>query len=135
MPSSEGEQLVTLEQLIFLHIVVIVEFGGLSGLRDRGLAESALAWPLAGFGGESIFSTPFERAAALMEALIRNHPFVDGNKRVAVMAAAFWLEQEGFGLEVDQDELVDVTLNVVTHAIGVEELAVWLKSHSAPPKI
>jgi death-on-curing protein len=65
-----------------------------------------------------------------MKALLRNHGFVDGNKRVAVMAAGFWLEREGYTLAADQGELVEITVAVVEHRMSLEELAAWLERNS-----
>jgi death-on-curing protein len=126
------QPLITFEQLVYLHTVAIVEFGGREGVRDGGLLEAALARPLTGFGGESLYATPFARAAALFEGLIRNHGFVDGNKRVAVLAAAFWLEREGYTLTATQDDLVQVTLAVVKHRLSLDALAGWLETNSVP---
>src|SRR5579859_1629242 len=92
LPRADGPDRLTIEQLLWLHTVAITEFGGASGVRDRGLLESALARPLAAFGGHRPFETPLARAAALAEALIQNHGFVDGNKRAAVYAMGWWLE-------------------------------------------
>jgi death-on-curing protein len=135
LPTSDSDPhrpVVTLEQLVYLHTVAIIEFGGREGMRDPGLLKAALARPLAGFGGKNLYTTPFARAAALFEGLIRNHGFVDGNKRVAVLAAAFWLEREGHTLTATQDNLVQVTLAVVEHRLSLDALASWLKANSAP---
>jgi len=107
-----------------------VEFGGSDGIRDRGLLESALARPLASFGGENLYATAFERAAALMESLIRNHGFVDGNKRVAIMATAFWLEREGYLLEADEEDLYLTTMAAAEGRIALEEIAGWLERNA-----
>jgi len=124
------EGLVTLEHLIFLHTVAIEEFGGSHGLRERGRLEAAVARPLSGFGGELVFTTPFSRAAALLEALIQGHPFIDGNKRVAVMAAGFWLEREGYELNCSNEELYETAIAVIAHQMDLETLARWLQDHS-----
>jgi death-on-curing protein len=121
-----------LHQLIFLHTVAIVEFGGAEGIRDRGGLESALARPLAGFGEERPYRTPFQRAAALMEGLLRNHGFIDGKKRVAVLAASFWLEREGYELTAPSDDVVDVTLAVIDRRLSLEELGEWLERFTRP---
>jgi len=122
--------LLTLEELVFFHTVAIDEFGGATGIRDRGALESALARPAARFGSQRVYKTPFQRAAALMEALIQNHGFVDGNKRTAIMAAAYWLEREGFRLDANQDELVRVVIDIATHKVDLETLASWLERNS-----
>src|SRR5579883_2836019 len=109
------QPLVTLEHLLFLHAVAIEEFGGSDGLRDPGRLEAAVARSLSGFGDHALFTTPFERAAALMEALVRGHPFVDGNKRVAVLAMGFWLDREGYELICSNEELYFFTKEYSDH--------------------
>lgn len=105
-------------------------YGGAEGVRDRGILESALARPHSGYGGHRPFATPFHRAAALWVALSMNHGFVDGNKRTAVMAAAFQLRQEGFRVSVPDEELVAAALQVVDHRMDVAELGAWLEANS-----
>ncbi len=135
MPNSErlvpDRPLVSIEQLVFLHTVAILEFGGAEGIRDRSLLKAALARPLSGFGDVRLYTTPFERAAALMEALIQNHGFVDGNKRTAVMAAAFWLEREGYTLTASPDALVETALSLAEHRLSLQDVACWLETNSA----
>lgn len=108
------------------------EFGGLGGLRDAGALRAAVARPRTGFGDRELFATPFARAAALMDAIVQNHPFVDGNKRTGLLAAAFALEREGFELTADQAELVEVTVGLATHAVSLEELTRWLEDRIRP---
>ena len=86
--------------------------------------------PLATAGGTEAYPTPFARAAALAESLIRRHPFVDGNKRTAIMAMAFWLEREGFQLNADPGDLPDLALDLATGAMPVQELGAWLEDHA-----
>lgn len=115
-----------------VHVRLIKEFGGGLGVRDPGLIESSLHRPLASFESHLVYPTPHERAAVLWLGLIRNHGFVDGNKRTATAAMARWLEQEGFHLRSGQDELVEVAVGIATKELEVEAVAVWLVSHSEP---
>ena len=130
MPKAEQgdpRRLVTLAELLWLHTVAVVEFGGSDGVRDRGLLESALARPLAGFGGRHLYETACLRAAALAEALIQNHGFVDGNKRAAMYAMALWLERESLILNAEQDELVEFAVGLAVHRIDLATAAKWLE--------
>jgi death-on-curing protein len=120
------------EDILFLHTVATQEFGGLQGLRDAGALRAAVARPRAGFGGRELFATPFARAAALMDAIVQNHPFVDGNKRTGLLTAAFALEREGFELAANRAELVEVTVGMATHAVSLEKLTRWLQERSRP---
>lgn len=114
-----------------MHAVAVEEFGGSTGVRDRNLLESALARPLATFGGKNLYATPFKRAAALAESLVMNHGFVDGNKRTAMYAMAAWLEREGYAINAARGELRDLALSIASHGITTERIASWLEKRSS----
>jgi len=115
-----------------MHTVAVTEFGGSQGIRDRGLLESAIARPLASFGGKNLYGTPFRRAAALAESLVLNHGFVDGNKRTAMYAMGAWLEHEGYVFEAARGELRDLALAIAGHELSTEQAATWLEERSKP---
>ncbi len=123
---------VTVEDVLFFHYDVITLDGGASGIRDEGALEAAVARPLAGFGGEERFPTPFAKAAALMESIIQRHPFVDGNKRTGLKSGVFSLFLEGYELTPSPQELTDITLEVAEHRLDVDGLATWLEEHVRP---
>jgi death on curing protein len=133
LPTSEQgsvKPLISLEGLVWMHTVAVEEFGGSNGIRDRGLLESALARPLASFGGKNLYDTPFKRAAALAESLVLNHGFVDGNKRTAMYAMAAWLEREGYVIEAERGALRDLALSIASHELSTEQIAAWLEQRS-----
>lgn len=136
MPTSEkgpAKPLLNLEELVWLHAVAVEQFGGSSGFRDRGLLESALARPLATFGGKQLYPSPFKRAAALAESVVLNHGFVDGNKRTAMYAMAAWLDREGYTIEAARGELRDLALAIAQRKLGIEEIATWLEKRGRRP--
>lgn len=94
MPDRELRHL-DVEAVLAIHAEVLAAHGGLPGLRDKGLLESAVAAPKASFGGQPLISGPVEVAAAYLFYLCRNHPFADGNKRTALAAALVFLEANG----------------------------------------
>lgn len=118
--------------LLFLHERLIAEFGGSPGLRDEGGLLAALARPRATFGGQPLYPSLFEKAAALLESLCVNHPFVDGNKRVAFSAAGLLLELNGWRLTASPDEAEPFILAVASGKRGKEEIRIWLERHAAP---
>jgi death on curing protein len=124
--------LLSLEELVWMHTVALTEFGGSQGIRDRGLLESAIARPLASFGGKDLYDNPFKRAAALAESVVLNHGFVDGNKRTAMYAMAAWLEREGYVFEAARGELRDLALAIAAHGLSTEQVATWLERRSKP---
>ena len=104
-----------MEAVIAIHAEVLAAHGGLPGLRDRGLLESAVAAPQASFGGKPLINNPIEIAAAYLFYLCRNHPFADGNKRTALATALVFLQANGRlpDTGVPQRQLADWELLVV----------------------
>jgi death-on-curing protein len=117
--------------VLFLHARLIEETGGSHGVRDVALLESAVARPQATFEGVDLSPELFYKAAALMDSLIHNHPFIDGNKRTGISAVALFLRQNGRYLTATNSELEAFTLYVTESRPDVSEIADWLKTHSA----
>jgi death-on-curing protein len=113
--------------VLALYDGLVADFGGSSGLRDRGNLEAAVARPAMTFGGEDLYADLAAKAAALMHSLVLNHPFVDGNKRIGVHAAEFFIGRNGGVLEASDDELETLTLAVAEGKIAVEALAIWFR--------
>lgn len=120
------------EQLLFIHARLIEETGGSHGVRDLGMLLSAAGRPQASFDGQDLYSDLFSKAAALMESLIRNHPFVDGNKRTGVTAAGLFLRRNGYRLTANNTDLVSITMEIDQSQSDVEELAIWFRDNSQP---
>ncbi len=117
----------SIDQVLALHEDLVGAFGGIAALRDRGLLESALARPAMTFGGDDLYQGLADKAAALMHSLVLNHPFVDGNKRIGVAAAEFFLERNGQRLEASDDDFEAMTLAVAEGKVPVEALAIWFR--------
>lgn len=120
----------TAEQVLFIHSRLIDEAGGSHGLRDLGLLQSAVSRPKATFGGEDLYPDIFQKAAALMESLIKNHPFIDGNKRTAISSTGIFLRMNGYTLETSQKELEGFTLDMATGKASLNDAAKWFKQYS-----
>ena len=114
-------------QILLLHELQISRFGGARGLRDRGGLESAIARPAMTFGGEDLYPDIAAKAAALMHSLAMNHPFVDGNKRVAASAAELFFELNGQRLDAQDSDLEELTLTVACGELDAESLAIWFR--------
>lgn len=108
------------------HDMLIARFGGLEGLRDEGLLESALARSLhlVNYGDPSIF----DLAAAYAHGIVKNHPFLDGNQRSSLMAAAMFLEVNGWTFQAPEEQAVLQTLALAAGEIDADEFAAWLKA-------
>jgi death-on-curing protein len=114
-------------QVLRLHGKQIAVFGGLGGLRDTGYLESAVARPQMTFGGEDLYPDIPAKAAALMHSLVMNHPFIDGNKRIGVMAMELFLLVNSCELEAGDEEIEELTMAVARGEVEAEALAIWLR--------
>ena len=110
-----------------IHAAVIAAFGGLDGIRDLGLLESAVAAPQATFGGQSPYASVAEVAAAYLFYLCRNHPFLDGNKRVGMTSAIVFLRLNGIEPAPDSADWEALMLDVAASRIDREETTARLK--------
>ncbi|HEX7176482.1 MAG TPA: type II toxin-antitoxin system death-on-curing family toxin [Pyrinomonadaceae bacterium] len=124
----------TLKELIELHRRLIEQSGGSPGIRDLGLLESAMAQPLMTFGGEDLYPTVVEKASALGFSLIKNHPFVDGNKRAGHAAMEVFLVLNGHEIDAGVDDQEGVILRLAAVEMGREEFTDWLRAHVAEKK-
>lgn len=106
------------------------ETGGSPGLRDEGLLRSALARPQASFGGHDLYPTVFEKAAALLESLVRNHPFLDGNKRMAWECFDLFLEVNGRRITASHDQSFKIMMQIIERQLTVQDIAEWLANHT-----
>jgi death on curing protein len=119
----------TLDEVLALHADQIERYRGSPGVRDLGLLESALATPRASFGGEYLHGSLPEMAAAYLFHLVRNHPFMDGNKRAGLAVALAFLGLNGLWLEADPDELAALVVSVAEGKTTKAELAEFLRQH------
>ena len=120
----------TAEQVLFIHYRLVGETGGEHGVRDLGLLESAVARPQATFDQQELYPDLFEKAAAFMESLINNHPFVDGNQRTGIACAVLFLQQNGISFSAKNADLEKFTLRVASSKAGRSEITTWLKKYS-----
>jgi death-on-curing protein len=115
---------------MFIHYGLIKETGGSQGVHDLSALLSAVGRLQCSNNEEDLYPGHFSRAAALLDSLIRNHPFVDGNKRIGMAAAALYLRRNSGLLETSDAELVRFTMGVAQSQFNLEEIAAWLKENS-----
>lgn len=120
----------TAEQVLFLHSRITSETGGSHGMVRLALLESAIGRPMATFGGRELYGDLFTKAAILMNSLVRNHPFIDGNKRTAVAAAALLVRRNGFRVVMSSAELEDLALAAAVGSLTVADMANGLRTGS-----
>lgn len=113
----------TAEEALEIHKLLIAQFGGQTGLRDRGLLESALFRPQSGY-----YDNIFVQAAALLESLCTNHPFVDGNKRVAWTLTKTFLLVNRQHLKVPADEAEDFLIQqIIKNSVDLAVIGKWIQ--------
>lgn len=123
-------QYLTAEDVLVLHDRVIEETGGAHGVRDIGLLVAAVERPRMRFGDKELYPSVFVKAAALFESIGRNHAFIDGNKRTAVLATARFLFLNGYTLYVTNRDLEQFVLSAIARKFAVKKIASWLKRHA-----
>jgi len=120
-------EFLTLDEVLGIHADQIRVYGGSSGVRDLELLRSALAMPETTFDGQFLHPSVFEMAAAYLFHIARNHPFVDGNKRTALMCALVFLGLNGERLQADPDDLYQWVDGVAAGTVDKAEVTVFLK--------
>lgn len=116
-----------IDHLLRIHHSLIERYGGIDGLRDAGLLQSAVAMPQASFEGAFLHHDLFEMAAAYLFHIVQNHPFLDGNKRTGTAAAIIFLAVNEIELHADEEALVELTLSVANGKSDKREIAAVLR--------
>lgn len=120
----------SLEQVLFIHQQMIEKYGGSQGVRDPNLLEFSIVKPRISAFGEEVYPTLFLKLAAILHALIRNHTFVDGNKRTAFGAMHLMMLQNGYDLTSSTNQEVQLCLDAAMGKLTIEEIADWIEKHA-----
>lgn len=115
------------QQILKLHNQIINEFGGIHGIRDERLLDSALANPLQTFAGLDLYPTCVDKAVQLCYGLIKNHPFLDGNKRIALHSMLILISINGLKIEIAHNELTDIIFKVADGSFNSSDLLQLLR--------
>lgn len=119
----------TKEQIMMLHRALITESGGSVEIRDEGLLDSAINAPFQTFGGDELYPSLLEKASRLGFGLIKNHPFVDGNKRIGTHAMLVFLAVNHIELQYEDLELIHLILGIAAGEFDEAYLLAWLQQH------
>jgi death on curing protein len=117
--------------VLTIHADLLQRYGGEPGLRDPGLLESALAQPRMTAGGREIHKTLFDKAAAYGYHVCNNHPFMDGNKRVAFVLMDVFLQRNGWEIISSEEEAYTMMISLASGRLSKAQLGIWLKEHTA----
>lgn len=122
-------RLLTVPDIILLHKKLIEQTGGSHGIRDAGLIESAVNRALATFDGQDLYSTVESKIAAVTYSLVSNHGFIDGNKRVGIIAMLLLLRINGYHLSYTQQELITLGLSLADASATENDIQGWIEDH------
>lgn len=122
--------MITIKEVLFYHESSTKLFGGSNCIRDNGMLESAVERCNATYGSEELYITPFTKAAAILESIVKNHPFVDGNKRTGWLACIAMLRLFDLKFTLSEDEAYDFVIKVASSHLEFEDIALFLELHS-----
>ena len=119
----------TKSQVLMLHQDLLDAHGGDTGIRDESLLDSALVSPFQIFNEQSLFPSIHQKAARMGFGLIKNHPFVDGNKRIGAHVMLMLLAMNGIEMDYTQEELYKTIIDVAAGILSYEDLLKWVLEH------
>lgn len=122
--------MIVFEEVLAIHSRVIKEFGGSDGIRDKALVEAAIGRPYQTFDGIELYPTAIDKASAMLESILNNHPFVDGNKRTGYVLMRLILLQNGFDVLATQEHKYDMVISVAKGHFKFDEIKNWLLANS-----
>ena len=112
-----------------IHDILIDRFGGANGIRDKGILESAIGRPFQTFDGKDLYPDPVDKAAAIFESIVSNHPFVDGNKRTAYVLLRLILKRNQLDINVDQDVKYDFVIKAAKGELTFDKIRAWIRDN------
>ena len=123
--------MIPIKEVELLHRILIDKFGGSHGIRDHTDLESAIARPFQTFDGKELYPSVFEKAASLIESILVNHPFIDGNKRTGYTLLRLFLLQNKIDINASQDNKYEFVIDVASGILKYEGIVSWLTSNTA----
>jgi death on curing protein len=118
---------ISTDEVLAIHANLIRRYGGLSGVRDRGLLESALARPFQSFNGEDLYPSLEQKAAAILESIVKNHPFIDGNKRTGYVLMRLLLLEFQKDILASENEKYDFVIAIASGKADFKEILDWIR--------
>ena len=119
--------MITMELVVGIHRILIKKYGGAEGIRDESALHSAVNRPYQTFDGEELYETSVEKAAALLESIIKNHPFIDGNKRTGYVTMRILLKKDGKDISATEEERYEFVIKVAAGESEFEEIKQWIE--------
>ena len=119
--------MISLREVEQIHNLLIEEFGGAKGVRDYRALDAAINRPFATFGQEELYPNPIDKASAIIESILINHPFIDGNKRTGYVLMRLLLLQSGQDIQAEQEEKYDFVISIASGKLAFEGIKLWLE--------
>ncbi|MEM6263646.1 MAG: Fic family protein [Bacteroidota bacterium] len=119
--------MIELNDVLVFHERLIEKFGGASGIRSIELLESAISRPYQTFDGKDLYPEPADKAAAILESIVKNHPFIDGNKRTGYVLMRLMLMQEGLDIDAGENEKYEFVIRVASGKAELKEIKLWIQ--------
>jgi death-on-curing protein len=121
--------MISIAEIILIQDILIEKFGGSRGIRDRELLESAISRPSQTFDNKNLYPTEIEKSAALVESIVTNHPFIDGNKRIGYVLMRLYLLDNGIDIVADQDDKYAFVIKIASGKSDFDEICNWINNH------
>ncbi|MEQ6118039.1 Fic family protein [Reichenbachiella sp. MALMAid0571] len=118
------------KEALEIHAILIERFGGSGGIRDKELLDSALHRPYQTFDGQELYPTPIDKAAAILESIVKNHPFSDGNKRTGYVLARLLLMNQQIDIHADKEQKYQFVISISTGKLNFNQIKEWLAKNS-----
>ncbi|MEO9870465.1 type II toxin-antitoxin system death-on-curing family toxin [Ekhidna sp.] len=122
--------MISQKEVLEIHAILIERFGGANGIRDNELLDSALNRPYQTFDGKELYPTPIDKAAAILESIVKNHPFIDGNKRTGYVLARLLLMNEQLDIHSAQENKYQFVISISTGKLSFDQIKEWLEKNS-----
>ena len=126
--------MIKLDDVLIIHSALIDMYGGADGIRDISLLKSTINRPFSTFDSNDLYPTIFEKCSALIESILINHPFIDGNKRVGFSLIILMLKKEGYVINASEEEIYEFVIGIASSKIGIEEIIIWLRNNTVSIK-
>jgi death on curing protein len=121
--------MISIQETVYIHNLLIKTFGGSSGVRDFQALESALSRPFQTFDNVELYPSIIEKAASLLESLLANHPFVDGNKRTGYVLMRLFLKKNGMDIIADEETKYQFVIDVALGVKRYDDILIWLEDY------
>jgi len=121
--------MISIQETVYIHSLLIKTFGGSEGVRDFHALESALNRPFQSFDNVELYPSIIEKAASLLESILTNHPFIDGNKRTGYVLMRLFLKKNGMDIIADEARKYEFMIDVASGIKRFEEIVIWLEDN------